>query len=118
MSDMSEMKHLNLTAIARETHSTTPVAREKLKKKGVEPISEIKMPSGRIYTLYDGKVARKAIAEINKERLGYDPKVLENLERAKQPVKDPEVKQLAAEVREMKDLIKQMLELSTRPAGR
>lgn len=108
MSDMSEVKHLNLTAVARELHATTPRTRELLEKHGVTPVSEIKMPSNRVYTLYDAKAVAKAVKAIKRDKLGYDPEVLENLQKAPKDVDaSPEVKKLASEVKELKDMLAQ-----------
>jgi hypothetical protein len=139
MSDMSEQKHMeqleaiNLTKIAKEIHATTPNAKVKLERMGVKPIQEIRMPSGRVYTLYEAREARDAIEKINKERLGYDPAILEqlkkqhqeSLESAKESKEDSKVVELEAkvaalepELREMKDMMKMLLESLTKPSDK
>jgi hypothetical protein len=111
---------INITALAKLNHATTPVIRARLEKLGIKPEKEVEMPNGRKYVIFQKAAAIHALNEAKLQRqaeveANFNGSKKEAVKNPQEDAKAPEVAALAAEVADMKELMRQLLEHFTRP---
>lgn len=107
---MSQAEIINVTALARSFHATTPVIKKRLETLGVMPVQEIEMPSGRKFVLFNKQEAMEVLEKDAKER---EQAAMEAKAAAGRPTRvvidDEAFKALQAEVAAMKEMMEQIL---------
>lgn len=99
---------INLTAVAKMLHASTPNARKKLTSWGLTPLIEIPMPSGRVYQVFDRTRVEKALAKHKGA-----PKAAP--EPTQTDTQDQTAEELRASIKRLEATVQQLLEVVTKP---